>query len=502
MLDEIRILQLGTEDWSEKYELPYCAIFQYAKTFTDAPKKPYDLVFIDRTLTSREINALRKATKAYTLFVTENIAMEGRMVDFFEEKKGKYIAIAEIQPFLQNEIRNYFPEHYGEKFQFKNLSIAQGFSGKVKWDGNYCVTLQGDFGEEIKQIAFWRNNIPVFKGQAIDFWLEYQKDPDVTIALSITQFVQGSLSDIQQKWTFTEEELEQVVQIDNQLADGPVFASLLAKGNGSLRIIALHDRYSRRGHGHFLPGGERYVTSSREEVFCYFDPGDRKPPLNVYFSGYKTKQGFEGYNLMRKMDAPFLLISEPRLEGGSFYMGTQEYEDLIRNAIQKYMKELGFSGEQVLLAGMSMGTYGALYYGCDIRPHAMILGKPLASIGDVAANETLHRPGGFPTSLDVLKYLCGDMNEAAVEQLNNRFWEKFDKADWSKSKFVISYMLEDDYDRTAYEKLISHLWSEGVQVYGKGIHGRHNDDTGGIVSWFASQFRKVLREDFGRGMEE
>ena len=152
MLDEIRILQLGTEDWSEKYELPYCAIFQYAKTFTDAPKKPYDLVFIDRTLTSREIKALRKATKAYTLFVTENIAMEGRMVDFFEEKKGKYIAIAEIQPFLQNEIRNYFPEHYGEKFQFKNLSIAQGFSGKVKWDGNYCVTLQGDFGEEIKSI--------------------------------------------------------------------------------------------------------------------------------------------------------------------------------------------------------------------------------------------------------------------------------------------------------------------------------------------------------------
>ena len=84
MLDEIRILQLGTEDWSEKYELPNCAIFQYTKTFTNVPKKPYDLVFIDRTLADGEIKALWKVTKAYTLFVTENITMEGGMADFFE----------------------------------------------------------------------------------------------------------------------------------------------------------------------------------------------------------------------------------------------------------------------------------------------------------------------------------------------------------------------------------------------------------------------------------
>ena len=67
------------------------------------------------------------------------------------------------------------------------------------------------------------------------------------------------------------------------------------------------------------------------------------------------------------------------------------------------MKELGFTRDQVILSGISMGSFGALYYGCDIMPHAMILGKPLASIGDVAANERLRRPGGFPTSLDVVQ---------------------------------------------------------------------------------------------------
>ena len=63
-------------------------------------------------------------------------------------------------------------------------------------------------------------------------------------------------------------------------------------------------------------------------------------------------------------------------------------------------------------------------------------------------------------------------------------------------------MIEDDYDRTSYMDLISHLQSEGVQLYGKGIHGRHNDATGGIVSWFVSQFKKVLWEDFNRRIEQ
>lgn len=502
MLDVIRILQLGQTDWSKSYKLPENVNFYYTDIFGEVPQKPYDIVFIDRELSDKELGLLCPATKAYTLFVTEGMELSAGMKKYYACKKGQRLAKTDIQHFLLHEVRNYFPKPYGEKFKFINLSLAQGFSGNVRWDGNYSVTVEGDFGEDFNQIAFWRNNIPVFHGQAIELWLEYRKDSDVEISLCVTQFIQGSLSDVQQKWVFSEAELDDVVLLDNQMANGPIFVSLMAKGKGKLQIIALHDRYSRRGHGFFLPGGERYVASNREEVFCYFDPGDMKPPLNVYFSGYKTMQGFEGYNLMRKMGCPFLLISESRLEGGSFYMGSKEYEDLIRDIIRKYMAELNFSKEQVILSGLSMGTFGALYYGCDILPHAMILGKPLASIGNVAANEKLHRPGGFPTSLDVLNYISGDTNDAAIKSLNERFWNKFDSADWRSSKFIVSYMIEDDYDSVAYDTLISHLRSDGVQVYGKGIHGRHNDATGTIVRWFSSQFEKILNEDFSRRIEK
>lgn len=60
-------------------------------------------------------------------------------------------------------------------------------------------------------------------------------------------------------------------------------------------------------------------------------------------------------------------------------------------------------------------------------------------------------------------------------------------------------MLEDDYDMTAYNRLISHIDDVGVEVIGKGVHGRHNDDTYSIVAWFKKQYDDILKSDFNRG---
>lgn len=502
MLDGIRVLQMGDEDWSTLYQMPDCIDFFYEKIEENDVKVPYDLVFVDRQLSENEVAVLRKCTKTYTLYITNETACNSTMQEYYDCRRGKRIGRNEIAQFLTEEARNYFAASYGEKFSMKNLGIAQGFHGDISWNGNYSVILTGDFGEAWRQIVFWRNNIPVFRGQAIDLWLEYEKTGTVEIALSVTQFVQGSISEVQQEWQFSEAKLQDIVRIDNDKPDGMIFVSILARGNGTLKVVSLHDRYSRRGHGYFLPGGERYVTSQKEEVFCYFDPGDYKPPLNVFFSGYKTRQGFEGYHFMCRLGCPFLLIAEPRLEGGSFYMGSAEYESLLKKCIAKYMRELNFSREQVIMAGISMGTTGALYYGCDIRPHAILLGKPLTNLGTIAENERLSRPGGFATSLDILQYLSSTEDDSAVDGLNQRFWGKFDRTDWSDTKFVVSYMIEDDYDGTAYEDMIAHLQSEGTQIYGKGIHGRHNDATGAIVSWFSGQYDQLLYEDFGRKVEK
>lgn len=507
-MNNIKVLQIGEVDWQEIYRIPENLSFLYKKRveWDEDPDEDedaevektevFDLVFWDRDPDTEELELLEEMVKTYCLYVTSTVMLGKKAEEFFRRKRGKRIRRSEIQYFLENEARFFYRKPYGEKFLPQWIGISQNFHGLVQWNGNYSVVLNGAFGEQMRQAAFWKYNIPIFPEQTLDFWLEYERTPEVEIALVITMIPAGAVSEISQRLVFSEQDLQEIVRVTCGEQEQRLFISLEAKGQGELKIIALHDRFSRGDHGYFLPGGERVQTSKREEIFFYFDPADLKPPLNVYFSGYKTAQGFEGYNIMKRLGSPFLLVAEPRLHGGCFYMGSEEYERLLVSQIRKYMKELGFSSEDVVFAGLSMGTYGAMYYGCDIRPHALILGKPLLNIGTVAQNEKHFRPGGFPTSLDVLHYLYQDETELAVRKLNQRFWEKFDRTDWSRSKFIVSYMIEDDYDKDAYRMLLEHLKSGGVRVYGKGLHGRHNDDTRGIVKWFLTQFAKVMEEDF------
>ncbi|MCM1231918.1 MAG: accessory Sec system protein Asp2 [Ruminococcus flavefaciens] len=495
----INILQIGENDWNTIYKLPEYVTLDHADSLEEPLEKAYDMFFLDRNPADEEIGILYRAAKAYTVFFTDKVDVRGRTEWLCRSRKAERIAEGDIQRFLTEESRYYFARPYGEKLRLRDVAIAQGFRGKVKWNGNYSVELEDDFGEKLRQVAYWRFNNPMPKGEMADFWVEYKKDPTVQVVFEFTLFASGTASIILEQHELKEENLNQIIRMESKKGDGTLFVSIRAKGKGKLELVALHKRLSRGSHGYFLPGGERYVSSKGEEAFCYFEPADLKPPLCVYFSGYKTLQGFEGYYMMKGLGCPFLLISEPRLEGGGFYMGSAEYERLFVEAIRRHTEELGFTSDQVILSGLSMGTTGALYYGCDIRPHAMIVGKPLASIGNVAANEKHLRPGGFPTSLDVLKLQCGGLDEESVRRLNDKFWRKFGAADWGRSKFAVAYMLEDDYDTDAYAAMLSYLESEGVQAYGKGLHGRHNDNTSGIINWFLGQYNKILKEDFGRG---
>jgi accessory secretory protein Asp2 len=501
-LDKIRVLQLGTEDWSHTQALPDDIVWTYEEELDEKQKKPYDVVFWGRNPFPQERENLYRCTKTYTLFVLRSVELDAENQFLCDRLMGRRIADSQVGNFLRGDLRLFFPQSYGEKFQPGAVELSGDFSGRAAWNGSYEITLCGEFGREMTQIAFWRNNIPIMRRQTLDFWLEYSTSGSVEIALVVTQLQGGSISNVQRQWRFDERQLQDIVQVTNEFEQGYLFIHLEAKGSGMLKIRALHDRHSRGSYGYFLPGGERVVTSQREEVFGYFDPGDLRPPLCVYFSGYKTRQGFEGAGLMKKLGCPFLLIAEARLEGGSFYMGTPEYENAVASLIAKYLNRLHFTPQQLILSGISMGSIGALYHGCTFKPHAIIVGKPLVNCGSIAANERLRRPGGFATSLDVLQKLSGRTDAEAVEELNRKFWDRFSATPWQDTRIIVSYMIEDDYDDEAYPDLLKNLDSSGVQIYGKGLHGRHNDNSAGIVSWFTGQYEKILHEDFARSVEK
>lgn len=494
-MNKIRILLYGREDWRLRYNIPEHVQLVCQPAVSEVPKKAYDLVILDATPAEFELMLLYKAVSAYRLFVTSRVDRD-QCGWFISSKMGRELRNADIQRFLTEDTKWFFSYSYGEKMSPNTIDISRNFTGSVQWKGGNAVCLEGDFGADYTQALYWRYNLPMEKDLTLDFWLEYEKTPGVSLKLCATMFAYASISSVIQSWEFDESELADVVRLTPK-DKGSLFLELQVKGTGSLSVVALHDRHSRGPYGHFIPGGKRYVTSKKEEIFCYFNPGDWKPPMCVYFSGYKTREGFEGFNMMQNMGSPFLLISEARVKGGAFYMGSEEYENLMTSILKEHLDKLGFTSHQMILSGISMGSTGALYYGCELPPHAIIVGKPLANIGTIAENEKRNRPGGFPTSLDILMYHTGSTAPEQIPELNRRFWKKLESTDWSGTTFIVSHMLEDDYDAEAYDNLVSALSRSNVSIYGRGLHGRHNDNTTGIVQWFVSQYRKVFREDFG-----
>lgn len=503
-MNEIKVLQIGSEDLSSNISLPTFVKYNYinpdqVKTADDmADIKGTDIVFLTSTPNETGRELLERFALPYRLFVTEQVEPDEETKDILGRKMAQNIKSGELEDFLDKEAGYFFPHPYGEKYSFRDLEISRDFKGKIVWNGFGCVMLSGSFGTEMRQAAYFKLLIPIEPFQVLDFWPEYKKSGNVDMEMNVTFFTSGYPDQIEKRLVFNEEQMKDIVHIENGNRHCMLFVSFNARGNGTIRLIALHDRYSRGRFGHFLIGGKRKVTEEREEIFSYYEPGNLKPPLIVFFSGYKTQEGFEGLRLMRKTGAPFLLIAEARLEGGGFYMGSRKFEIELENIIRKRMKELNFTKNQVIMAGISMGTTGAMYYGAEIRPHSVFLGKPLANLGDIAVNEYINRPGGFATSIDVLRYHEGGISEADAEKLNERFWNKFDSADLSGTRFVVAYMKEDDYDSRAYRNLVEKAYAKNITVFGKGLCGRHNDDTAGIVQWFVDMLFKCLKEDFDR----
>ena len=226
-MDRIKVLQIGNTEIDKLIKglgseviLEKCSSDSDIEEVLAEAEREYDVTIMEYCPNSKCIEGLRKVIKTYTLFVINGISLSEDCINMILSKKGRYIDYNVLSAFLQRDLKYYFPTSYGEKYEPNNLSVSDGFTGTIKWNGKCSVDLEGEYGDEYVQVAFWRNNIPIEKNQCIDLWLEYDKTEDVHIELRVVQFKAGSLSEIQKAWKFNEEKLKNVAQIENdRIAD-------------------------------------------------------------------------------------------------------------------------------------------------------------------------------------------------------------------------------------------------------------------------------------------
>lgn len=413
-----------------------------------------------------------------------------------------------IQPFSRVEL--FINEHYsskqlGYKLNQNYLMVSSNFKGEVNRKGNSYIELTGDFGVTPYQLIVWKMTNQLEANQRMDFFPEFEileGSLEVSFKLFLIETTNGAIVDVLEI-SYEDFKQKEFFTLKNQAESTYLNISLYVKGGmGKIKVGAMHLRNSlRKGHV-LLPGGQRIFdpTGLNGEVIYYFEPGDFKPPLAVYFSGYRSAEGFEGRKMMSQMGCPFLLIADPRLEGGNFYLGNESFEQKIVAVIQKKLEQLYFNSNDLILSGLSMGTFGALYYAADLQPNSVIIGKPLANVGTISVNGRVRRPNEFFTGLDILFHATGEVSGDNAKKLDARFWNKFRSGNYENTLFAITYMKEDDYDQRAFHQIQKLLKTEQprVRILHKGWAGRHNDNSHAINQWFLKQYRNVMKYRFQR----
>ncbi|MFR0611958.1 accessory Sec system protein Asp2 [Limosilactobacillus balticus] len=494
----MNVLQLGAQNWADKYKIPNEINWTY-NTYPHAGIQKFDLVIITEGV-QLEDDLWRKLQwqvppycVLYSPFAEKDLSKAG--LNFIKCQEARQI-VEEPQELINQLPVRFFHGQSGMRLAPTKLLLNNPVGAFVD-DGHLTLKIEAN---EWTNLGSYQQNIYIDPQRLFKFSLEYNRQTNVKVRLRV--IVQPGAGDGNPKdqyfLNFSKNNEEQELPI--KLKDVPRYAnvSLEVLGKGELTLGVLHARWSRKDYGEFFTGGKRLVDSvTGEDIAYYFNPGDLRPPLHVYFSGARGLEGFEAYPLFRRNHTPALLFTDPRLAVGQFYTG-EKIESQIKTTIIRTLRKLGFSRQQLVLNGISMGTYPAIKLGAQLSPYAINVAKPTVNLGQVALRARLERPDEFDTIFDIDRQLVSSLNSEQLEQLDMDFWDLINQNDLTKTRLYVGYMKNDDYDNLAIKRMQENAVIQNARLFvSKGFPGRHNDNRA-VVQWFVSRLTEI-NNAFGRG---
>lgn len=501
----MKVLQIGSENWEDKYEIPQGIEWDFNTfpTTLAGNKKYYEVVIITGAINlDKNIwEELQKIVYPYNVLILpglrEKLNDAGK---FFLKCKVAEDITEDIQTLINHLKQRYFFGQFGYRFFPTDISLNESKIKSYSYQDSGHLQMIISSPDDWINIGTYRYSIALIHDRITKLWLEARKK---NIQLRLKVFIRdlGYEGDPLECKTLSicDSPNEAIIPVPVSDKDKNMTVTIQAKGSGKLTIGLLHSRWSREGKGTIVTGGKRIVNLSNfEDIAYYFDPGDLKPPLNVYFTGANWTEGFQGLGLFRRLGTPTLLFTDLRLEAGQFYDDIHHYMIAqVKQVILKTLKKLNFDESQLIMNGGSMGSYAAMKLGAELQAYVININKPIGSIGYVARRSRLQRPDNYETSLDIVKELMDNSKVKTLKQLDDQFWNEFNQSNLSKTRLLVTYKKNDDYDNAINKLISSPAVQKALQFSYKGFPGRHIDGKDDI-EWFIARIRQVLNDDFGR----
>ncbi len=494
----MNVLQLGAQNWADKYKIPNEIAWNY-NTYPQAGIKRFDLVIItegvqlEDNLWSKLQWQVPPYCVLYSPFAEKDLSEAG--LNFINCQEARQI-VEDPQELINQLPVRYFPGQSGMRIPPTNI-LLNSVDSTLLDGGHLRVTVNSD---RWVKIGNYRQQIYIDPNRLLKFNLEYNRKANVKVRLRFFIQEDGGDGNLANNYLldFSENNEEQLLPLKPADMRRFTSASIEVMGKGQVTIGMLHSRWSRAGKGEFLPGGRRLIDpATGADIAYYFNPGDLRPPLHVYFSGARELEGFEAYPLFRRNHTPTLLFTDPRLAVGQFYTG-EAIESQIKATIIATLKKLGFNRQQLVMNGISMGTYPAIKLGAQLSAYAINVAKPTVNLGQVALRARLERPDEFDTIFDIDRQLVSSLTSEQLEQLDTKFWKLMNQTDLTKTRIYVGYMKNDDYDNLAIKRMQENAAIQNARLFvSKGFPGRHNDNNA-VVQWLVSRLVEI-NNAFGRG---
>jgi accessory secretory protein Asp2 len=504
---KISILQIGDADWrwltdTQAFDWEYTRVDQLDAFLATLKKGRLTQTYVLLTNQIQDdqhlFDYIRKWPAYRVIYLTQQLTDYQRHI--LGERRAFYFPKNDVQAVTHRISEDLFLGQIGFPTRFSESQFVPSelAIGHFKRSGRFSARFSGDFGQDWIELGYLKT-FPGDLGEEKEnlIWLEHDVEGETEVALKVIFFNQQH--QIQQVQLIAGQQLYQLTPIGNQKQYQTYTIIVLAKGKGAVDLHAIHQRRTRHGLGHLLPGGEWQLTSEHEEILSYFNPGNRKAPLVVNFAGTRLHtDGFEMMGPLNRFGHPYLLFTDSRTQGGAFDVGSAVYEQKIVERIQSAMTELGLTHHEVILTGYSMGSYPAMYYANQIKPKAVIVAKPIINLGSFS--DKMDFPHHFNTDwpLDMRRHLMGRMNREDTQPLNDKFWQAFAQTDWSKIDVSLYTLDMDEYDGESLPQLLQAFKDRGISVTHFYDHGYHIDKIPEMIQFIESRLVQLAQQDAPR----
>ena len=108
-MNKISVLQVGNEDLSLTLHIPDFVDWNYVDYLKEATERSYDVCVLNRCVNDKEARILLKKIRAYTMFVLDSVELNGWTKWIYESRVGKIYSLNELQEFMSDDIKLFFP---------------------------------------------------------------------------------------------------------------------------------------------------------------------------------------------------------------------------------------------------------------------------------------------------------------------------------------------------------------------------------------------------------